>query len=309
MVTPDSRRKAAQWLFSSHAPPISQRRAAGVVGLSRNTLREPVGTAESLRLQARLRELAALRRRWGYRRLWVLLRREGEQVNRKRVHRLCKIAGLQVGKRKRKRVARGERRPLQPALAANDSWALDFVSDALMGPRKFRILNIEDECTREGLASEVDTSLGGERVVRVLERIVAERGKPLALRMDNGPEFISLAVDRWAHANGVALHFITPGKPQENGRMESYNGRMRDECLNENYFRDLGEVRRILENWRIDYNTVRPHSSLGNLTPEEYAILIKIHPVVTGLHNSADGVAQPAHDPIVNTSQPRPKQC
>lgn len=309
MVTPDSRRKAAQWLLSSHTPPISQRRAAGVVGLSRNTLREPAGTAENLRLQARLRELAVQRRRWGYRRLWVLLRREDEQVNRKRVHRLCKIAGLQVGKRKHKRAVRGERRPLPPALAANDSWALDFVSDALMGQRKFRILNIEDECTREGLASEADTSLGGERVVRVLERIVAERGKPLALRMDNGPEFISLAVDRWAHANGVALHFITPGKPQENGRMESYNGRMRDECLNENYFRDLGEVRRILENWRIDYNTVRPHSSLGNLTPEEYATLIKIHPVVTGLHNSADGVAQPAHDSIVNTSQPRPKQC
>jgi putative transposase len=309
MVTPDARRAAAHWLLASHAPPVSQRLAAGVVGLSRNALREPAGTAQNSRLQARLRELAQLRRRWGYRRLWVLLRREGETVNRKRVHRLCKVAGLQVGKRKHRRVARGERRPLPPALAANASWALDFVSDALMGPRRFRILNVEDECTREGLASEADTSLGGARVVRVLERIVAERGKPLALRMDNGPEFISLAVDRWADANGVALHFITPGKPQENGRMESYNGRMRDECLNENCFRDLDEARRILEDWRIDYNTRRPHSSLGNLTPEEYATLIKLHPVVSGLHNSADGVAQPAHDPIVITHQPRPKQC
>ena len=299
MVTPAARRTAAQWLVREHKPPLSGRRAAGVVGLSRGALRVRKATVENDRLLARMRELAAERRRWGYRRLCILLRREGCQVNKKRVHRLSKLAGLQVGKRPRKRPARAERQPLPHPVAANESWALDFVSDALMGGRKFRALNIADECTREGLRGDLSlsrqASLGGVRVVRVLERLVAEHGKPQALRMDNGPEFTSKALDQWAHANGVRLHFIDPGKPQQNGRLESFNGKLRDECLNENWFRDLDEARSILEAWRIDFNTLRPHSSLGNLTPAEYAMLLRLKPAVTGLHNSADGVAQPAH--------------
>jgi putative transposase len=295
MVTPAARRTAAQWLVREHEPPLSGRRAAGVVGLSRGALRVRKATVENDRLLARMRELAAERRRWGYRRLCILLRREGCKVNKKRMHRLSKLAGLQVGKRPRKRPACAVRQPMPLPAAANQCRALDFVSDALMDGRKFRALNIADECTREGLAIEADTSLGGARVVRVLTRLAAERGKPQALRMDNGPEFTSKALDQWAHENGIRLHFIDPGKPQQNGRLESFNGKLRDECLNENWFRDLDEARCILDAWRIDFNTLRPHSALGNLTPSEYAMMLRLMPAVTGLHNSADGVAQPAH--------------
>lgn len=300
MVAP-VRVQAARWLVREHRPPLSRRSAAGAMGVDRRRLRERMASAENELLVVRLRELACERRRWGYRRLCVLLRREGWKINKKRVHRLCKLAALQVGKRARKRPARAERKPLPKAHGANACWALDFVSDALSSGRRFRVLNVADECTREGLAIEVDTSLGGGRVVRVLERLVQTRGKPRALKMDNGPEFTSQALDQWAHASGVALHFIAPGKPQQNGRLESFNGKLRDECLNEHWFRDLDEARRELELWRIDFNQRRPHSALGNLTPLEYASMLSVTPpIVTGLPNSEPGVAQPAHDAITN---------
>lgn len=271
MVTPAKRRAAAVWLVREHRPPLSRRRAAGALGMSRGALREPALSAYNRLLCARLRELALERPRWGYRRLRVLLAREGHALNRKRIHRLCKLAGLQVGARPRRVKPRVERKPMAAALAPNDLWALDFMSDALASGRKVRILNIEDECTREGLESVVDTSLCAWRVVRALETLAARRGYPKRLRSDNGPEFISHAVAKWAADHGVTLHFIEPGKPTQNGRMESFNGRMRDECLNQHLFTSLEEARQIIEEYRIDYNHARPHSALRNLTPAQYA--------------------------------------
>lgn len=222
-------------------------------------------------LRERLRELAGERRRFGYRRLHVLLRREGHEVNHKRIYRLYREEGLAVRKRRRKRVSRADRVPLQAPTGPNQVWISDFVHDALSWGRKIRMLTIEDAFTREALAIEVDTSLSGVRVVRVLDRLTEERGAiPDVIVLDNGPELTSRALDQWAYEHGVRLHFIDPGKPQQNGFIESFNGKLRDECLNEHWFLSLADARRIIEDRRIDYNRNRPHSSLGNLTPEEY---------------------------------------
>ena len=229
-------------------------------------------------MRQRLRELAAERKRFGYRRLHALLRREKDPVgeprwvvNHKRVYRLYREEGLAMRRRKRKRF-RAEARGLLPRpTRVNQVWTMDFTQDALSSGRKFRTLNLMDGCTREAPAIEVDTSLPGVRVVRVLERLKQERGVPEAIQVDNGPEFISRALDQWAFANGVRLHFIDPGKPTQNGFIESFNGKFRDECLNQNWFVDLADARRIIEAWRVDYNTVRPHSSLGYRTPDEFA--------------------------------------
>src|SRR3990172_849335 len=222
-------------------------------------------------LRERLRELAGKRRRFGYRRLCVMLRREGQMVNHKRVYRLYREEGLSVRKRRRKRVSREERLPLQAPAGPDQLWTLDFVSDALSWGRKIRMLTVEDAFTREALAIEVDTSLSGVRVARVLDRVTQERQAiPEVLVLDNGPELTSRALDQWAYERGVKLHFIDPGKPQQNGFIESFNGRFRDECLNEHWFLSLADARTTVEGWRIDYNQNRPHSSLRNLTPEEY---------------------------------------
>jgi putative transposase len=199
-----------------------------------------------------------------------MLRRRGWQVNRKRVYRLYREEGLAMRRRKRKRVAM-PRLPLVPPRRADEMWAMDFTHDALASGRKFRTLNLMDGYTRRALAIEVDTSLPGVRVVRVLEQLRQERGAPERIQVDNGPEFISQVVDQWAHEHGVVLHFIRPGKPTDNGRMESFNGKFREECLNQFWFVNLLEARERIEAWRIDYNQVRPHSSLGYQTPEEFA--------------------------------------
>lgn len=192
-------------------------------------------------------------------------------VNHKRVYRLYGEEGLSVRKRKRKRVSRAERLPLPVPAGPNQVWCLDFVSDALFTGRKIRMLNIEDTFHRESLAIEVDTSLPGVRVVRVLDRLTEELAAiPDVIVLDNGPELTSRALDQWAYERGVRLHFIDPGKPQQNGFIESFNGRFRDERLNEHWFLSLADARRIVEAWRQDYNENRPHSSLGNLTPMEY---------------------------------------
>lgn len=222
-------------------------------------------------LRARLRALAAERRRFGYRRLEVLLRREGWQVNHKRVYRLYRAEGLTVRRRKRKRIGAAERQPLVLPTRANERWSMDFVSDALSDGRKFRSLNIVDDYNRRCLAVEVDTSLPGGRVVRVLERLRGVEGLPEVLVMDNGPEFAGQALDAWADQRGVTLRFIEPGKPVQNALVESFNGKMRDECLNEHWFVSLQDAREKIEAWRKDYNEVRPHSALGHRTPEEFA--------------------------------------
>ena len=250
---------------------LSERRACWLVGMARTSCRyERQRQGREEKLKARLRTLSGERRRFGYRRLTVLLRREGWTVNHKRVYRLYKQEGLQVRRRKRKRIGAVERQPLAIPSRQNERWSMDFVADALTDGRRFRSLNIVDDYNRECLATEVDTSLTGARVVRVLARLRELRGLPQMLVTDNGPEFAGQALDVWAYAQGVKLHFIEPGKPVQNAFIESFNGKMRDECLNEHWFTSLGEARETIEVWRRDYNEVRPHSSLGNRTPQEF---------------------------------------
>jgi putative transposase len=249
---------------------LSQRRACGLMGLYRATCRYQRRRCEDQQLRVRLRELAEARRRFGYRRLQILLQREGWQVNHKRVYRLYVEEKLAL-RRKRGRKRRTVRQPLPGAVAANQVWSVDFMTDALSSGRRFRTLNIVDDYTRECLAIEVDTSLGGVRVVRVLEEVKQRRGLPRQIRSDNGPEFVSRAVDQWAYEQGLQWHTIQPGRPMENGYVESFNGRFRDECLNENWFSDLADAREKIAQWKQDYNEERPHSSLQYRTPVEFA--------------------------------------
>jgi len=253
------------------APGLSERRACQLLGMTRSSYRYTVRRQQPAGLRERLRELAQERHRFGYRRLTVLLRREGWAVNHKRVYRLYREEGLGVRRRKRQRIGAVRRQPLAIPTRPNQRWSMDFITDALSDGRKFRTLNIVDDFNRECLAAEVDTSLTGARVVRVLERLRELRGLPQILVMDNGPEFAGRAVDVWAYEQGVKLHFIEPGKPVQNAFIESFNGKMRDECLNEHWFISLAEARETIEAWRRDYNEVRPHTSLGNRTPQEFA--------------------------------------
>jgi putative transposase len=218
-----------------------------------------------------LRELAVERRRFGYRRLCVLLRREGRLVNHKRVYRLYCQEGLIVRRRGRKRLASAARLPRLVPQGPDKVWCLDFVSDSLAWGRRLRLLPVIDAFTRNALAIEVDFSLPGTRVAETLERLIGERGvQPEEIVLDNGPELTGKALDQWAYARGIRLRHIEPGKPVQNAFVESFNARLRDECLNEHWFLSLADARRIVEAWRIDYNRTRPHSSLGNLTPEEF---------------------------------------
>jgi putative transposase len=217
-----------------------------------------------------LRELAAERRRYGTPRLIHFQRKEGFQDSHKQIERIYREKGLQVRKRKRKRVAREERRPLNKPTGPNQRWSMDFVHDCLADGRRIRVLTIVDDFTRECPAMEVDFSLGSERVRRTLSRLKQDRGLPRAMVLDHGSEFTSILFDPWADGQGVELQFIQPGKPTQNAFIESFNGRLRDECLNEHWFGDLREAKQRIEDWRIDYNTNRPHSFLGGLTPEEF---------------------------------------
>ncbi len=247
-------------------------RACGLVGISRSAFRYESKRAEAnAHLSARLAALAAEKRRYGYRRLHVLIRREGHVVNWKRLYRLYRDAGLAVRRRKRKRIGPVERRPLPKPTMPNVSWSMDFVSDGLANGRRLRCLTIVDDCTRECLAIEVDTSLPGTRVAATFERLAELRGLPQSITVDHGPEFEGRVLDAWAYARGVRLAFIRPGKPVENAYIESFNGRLRDECLNEHWFMNMAHARSVIERWRIEYNTERPHSALGYLTPAQYA--------------------------------------
>jgi len=250
---------------------LSERRACGLIGVDRASARYRRRRSNDAALRERLRELAHERRRFGYRRLHVLLMREGWKVNHKRVYRFYREEGLAVRRRKRKSRAAFVRQPLVAPTRVNQGWSMDFMADALAPGRRFRTLNIVDEYTREALAIEVDTSLPGARVVRVLEQLRQQGRKPEWMVTDNGPEFTGRALDQWAYEHGVRLETIHPGRPMENGYIESFNGKMREECLNENWFTDLADARERIEAWRVDYNTRRPHSALGYQTPVEFA--------------------------------------
>jgi putative transposase len=269
MVTPAAKREAAGLIQQELG--LSERRTCTVLGVSRSLLQYTPRPDRNGELRARLKALAEQRRRFGSPRLHVLLRREGWTVNHKRVERLYRQEGLSL-KRKRSRKRGALLRVLLPVpCRVNERWSMDFVTDSLTNGRRFRSLTIVDDHSRESVAIEPDFSLTGERVTRVLERLAQARGLPAVITVDNGPEFAGKTLDAWAYQKGIKLHFIRPGKPVENAYIESFNGKYRDECLNENLFRTLDEARHIIETWRLDYNQCRPHSSLGNLTPEEYA--------------------------------------
>jgi putative transposase len=269
MVSPQAKRAAVVVLMTERGFGVT--RACGLIEISRSLYRYRSRRPDSGPLRARIEEIAAIKRRYGYRRVYLRLRREGWEVNRKLVYRLYREAGLAVRRRKRKRIGLFERKPLPKPSAANVSWSMDFVADGLIGGRRLRCLTIVDDCTRECLTIEVDTSITGLRVQAVLDRLADTRGLPQSITVDNGPEFDSQVLDKWAYRSGVQLSFIRPGKPNENAYIESFNGKFRDECLNEHWFISLTHARDIIEAWRIEYNTERPHSSLGNRTPQEFA--------------------------------------
>jgi putative transposase len=250
---------------------MSERHACRLLGFGRSTHRYRARKDRDAALRKRLKELAAKRMRFGYRRLTAMLLREGMPANHKRVYRLYREEGLAMRIRQRRRI-RWSGVLVKPAGSQpNERWSMDFVSDCVSTGKVIRMLTIVDVCTRECPAIEVDTSLGGLRVRRVLDRIASERGLPEAIVLDNGPEFRGRALAAWSEQRGVRLEFIQPGKPAQNAYIESFNGRLRDECLNANWFTSLSDARRKVETWRLDYNQQRPHSSLDYLPPAEFA--------------------------------------
>jgi putative transposase len=249
----------------------SQRRACGLIGLDPKTYRYGSRRPDDAELRGRLKALASERRRFGYRRLHILLKRDGVALNHKKLFRLYREERLTVRRRGGRKRALGTRAPLALPQGSNQRWSLDFVADQLLDGRRFRVLVVVDDFTRECLALVVDSSLSGLRVARELDALVLTRGRPLMIVSDNGTELTSRAILQWQEDHAVAWHYIAPGKPMQNGFVESLNGRFRDECLNEHLFRSLPAARGIIENWRIDYNARRPHTSLGGLTPNEFA--------------------------------------
>ena len=250
---------------------ISERRACRVLSVDRTSVRYVHRRGDDGDLRSRLREIALERRRFGYRRLGIMLAREGHVMNHKKLLRLYREENLRVRRRRGRKRAMGTRAPMTLPQGPNQRWSLDFVSDTLACSRRIRILAVVDDFTRECLALVVDTSLSGARVARELDAIIAERGPPLMIVSDNGTELTSLAILQWTQDRAIEWHYIAPGKPQQNGYVESFNGRLRDECLNETLFASLAHARSVLRRWRDDYNHVRPHSGIGGLTPADAA--------------------------------------
>ena len=250
---------------------ISRQRACRLLEYNRASYYYQPVVKDERALALRLRELAFSRVRYGYRRLAILLQREGWKVGKKRIYRLYRSENLLVRTKNRKKRTSHLRVPLGSATAANERWSMDFMSERMENGRYFRILTIIDQFTRESPMLWADVSLTGPKVVACLDVLAGGRGLPIAITVDNGSEFCSRAMDVWAYQNGVKLDFIRPGRPVENGYIESFNGRLRDECLNVHVFFDLADVREKLESWRRDYNTFRPHGSLGGLPPAAFA--------------------------------------
>ncbi len=249
---------------------ISERRAIRFTGFARSTMRYRSVREPQDALRARIRDLADQRKRWGYRMIHTVLRREGWPVNRKRVQRLYREEGLAVRRRGKRRRSQNPRPIRQPLGGPNERWSMDFMSDTLSSGRRFRCLTIIDEFNRESLAIHVAHSIPAAGVIKVLERLREERGLPNVIVTDNGSEFTSRAFDAWAYAREIKINYIQPGKPVQNAFIESFNGTLRDDCLNMHWFLSLADAKRTTEEWRQDYNEVRPHSSLGGLTPAEY---------------------------------------
>ena len=251
---------------------LSERRACRLAGLSRDAFRHPPEpTAATQALSARIIELAQVRRRFGYRRLHDLLRPEFPDVNHKKIYRLYREANLAVRRRRKVRRPPGERLPLSGASVPNAVWSMDFVSDALASGRRLKCLTVADDFTHEAVDIAVDHGISGAYVVRVLDHAARFRGYPRAVRTDNGPEFTSRVFIAWAQLHGIEHLLIEPGRPMQNGYIESFNGKFRDECLNEHWFTSLAPAREVIGEWRRDYNEVRPHSSCGRIPPAQFA--------------------------------------
>ena len=251
---------------------MSQRRACDALGVDRTTVRYQSRRPDDAEARERMRVLAGERRRFGYRRLHWLLSREGISMNHKKFRRLYREERLQVRRRGGRKRALGTRSPMTIPQGCNQRWSLDFVSDALTCGRRFRIFAVVDDFSRECVRLIADTSISGARVARELDMAITERGaRPLMVVSDNGTELTSMSILRWSKERNVEWHYIAPGKPQQNGFVESFNARLRDECLNETLFTSLPQARSVLAAWRHDYNHHRPHSSLGNKTPAEVA--------------------------------------
>jgi putative transposase len=271
LLTPEVKRRAVSHVRESLG--LSLRKACLLVNLSTYVYHYRPKSNNDDVLRHRLRELAEQRKRFGSPRLHLLLKREGLVVNHKRTERLYREEGLALRKKRKRKGAAGARVVLPSPQRTNERWSMDFVTDSIVTGRRFRALTIVDDFSRECPAIEVDTSLGSRRVVAVLERLAKTRGLPEVITIDNGPEFAGRALDEWAYRKSVKLNFIRPGKPIENAYAESFNGRFRDECLNTNWFLSLNHARIVIEEWRRDYNEVRPHSSLKGATLKEYAVM------------------------------------
>ena len=269
MVRPAQRREVVCYLQSAYA--MSQRRACRLAGLSRKAAAYQVLTRPDEPLEKRLKELGEQYPRYGYLMLHALIKREGLVVNRKRTYRIYSNLGMQVRTRKRKKLVR-PRVPLSVPTQINERWSLDFVHDQLTDGRRIRVLNIVDDYSRACVGQLVDTSISGVRVVRYLEELAATRTMPRAIVLDNGPELTSKAMFFWSQRTGIKLNFIQPGKPTQNAFVESFNGRFRDGCLNQHWFRSLAEARQIIDTWRHHYNHDRPHSSLGYRSPIQFEL-------------------------------------
>lgn len=269
MVTPAAKREAVAHLQA--LLDVSERRACRVIDADRTSVRYRSRRADDGDLRDKLRVLAQERRRFGYRRLHILLRRDGVLINRKKTQRLYREEGLTVRRRKGRKRAVGARMPPPVLALPNQRWSLDFVHDQLVTGRRFRVLNVVDDVTRECLRAVPDTSISGRRVVRELTDLIAQRGKPGMIVSDNGTELTSNAVLAWCGEVGIEWHYTAPGKPTQNAFVESFNGRMRDELLNETLFMSMGHAREKITAWADDYNTGRPHSSLGYATPAAFA--------------------------------------
>jgi putative transposase len=270
MVTPAARREAVAHLCTRHE--VSQRRACFVLGIDRSSVRYRSVRPDDADLREAMKAVASERRRFGYRRVHVMLERQGWHVNQKKLRRLYREEKLQVRKRGGRKRALGTRRPMLVPERPNERWSLDFVSDAFTDGRRFRILAIVDDFSRECLALVADTSLSGLRVTRELTALMTRRGRPRTVVSDNGTELTSMAVLRWCQEAGIDWHYIAPGKPMQNAFVESFIGSFRDELLNETLFSTMREAREAITAWQEDYNRQRPHSSLGNLTPQEFAM-------------------------------------
>lgn len=259
---------------------FSQRRSCRLLAFDRSVGRYERKLKNDEQLKSKIISIAHERKRFGYRRIHIMLQREGYKANHKKVYRLYKEAGLKVRHRGGRKRALGSRVVLQSLEKANQRWSLDFVSDSLADGRRIRILTVVDDYTRESLKMVVDTSINGVRVARELSELIEQRGRPECILSDNGTEFTSHAILRWSSSHQIAWKYIQPGKPMQNGYIESFNGKLRDECLNENWFLNIWQAREIVENWRRDYNRNRPHTSLGGLSPEQFVATLKTQELI-----------------------------